>query len=442
MCDASEISTLTMDQVTQLISQAKSAGASPLLVGIQMFNNLGENVTLLGPTLALALTSGVPVDPSLAPVLSAIQNISKAGTHVNIRLNQDTELSLKNTRIKFAKDTSFDVSDDAASPALINIVGLAGHKLFWVNVQSIDPVHTHLAFFFDRQIDAIQEAVQQDGYLFARSYMPWDPNEHSEDTDFRTRLAQDDYRSEREAYPGLMIFRDDRGTSDFRTRRHLFVFVVGETPTGGINKSQYQWALEAIRAICGKDRCKSSRSDYQQSLYVLGPTFSGSLYSLALLLRDRVDEVENAFSDVVINTGTATDERTIYWFTQFISDRAQNGSLNIHFRAFQENSNYALVHFLDLACHYGYQSKDVAVLSEDQTAYGSAYINYGSSAATNSCVDQSRVIQLYFPRDIAQLRAAYQQSLQQQSSSCPNNPTGSKIAVWRMSDPEPELHCH
>jgi hypothetical protein len=138
MGDASEISTLTMDQVTQLISQAKSAGPNPLLMGIQMFNSLGQNVTLLGPTLALALTSsGVPVDPSLAPLLSAIQNISKAGSHVSIALNEDTELSLKNTRIKFAKDTSFDVSDDAASPALNNIVGLAGHKLVWVNVQSI-----------------------------------------------------------------------------------------------------------------------------------------------------------------------------------------------------------------------------------------------------------------------------------------------------------------
>lgn len=138
MGDASEISTLTLDQVTQLISQAQSAGANPLLVGIQMFNNLGQSVALPGPTLALALTtSGVPVDPSLAPLLSAIQNISKAGTHVSITLDQDTELSLKNTRIKLAKDTSFDVSDTAASPALNNIVGLAGHKLVWVNVQSI-----------------------------------------------------------------------------------------------------------------------------------------------------------------------------------------------------------------------------------------------------------------------------------------------------------------
>lgn len=138
MGDAPEVSTLTLDQVTQLISQAKSVDADPLLVGIQMFKNLPDNVTLPGPALALALnTSGVPIDPSLAPLLSAIQDISKVGNHVSIALKQDTELSLKNTRIKFAKDTSFDVSDDAISPELNNIIGLAGHKVFWINVESI-----------------------------------------------------------------------------------------------------------------------------------------------------------------------------------------------------------------------------------------------------------------------------------------------------------------
>lgn len=144
MGDTPEISTLTLGQVTQLISQAKSAGANLLLAGIQMFNNLGDNVTLPGPTLALALTtSEVQVDPSLVPLLNAIQNISKAGSLVSIALNQDTELSLKNIRVKFAKDTSFEVSDDAAGPALNNIVGLAGHKLFWIDVQSIQLTQNH-----------------------------------------------------------------------------------------------------------------------------------------------------------------------------------------------------------------------------------------------------------------------------------------------------------
>ena len=138
MSDATETLTLTLDQVIQLISQAKSASAAPLLTGIQMFNKLSENVTLPGPTLALALTTcGLAVTPSLSPLLLAIQNISKVANHLNVMLDRDTELSLNNTRIKFEQNTSFDVSDDAVSPALKDIVGLAGHKVFWVDVQSL-----------------------------------------------------------------------------------------------------------------------------------------------------------------------------------------------------------------------------------------------------------------------------------------------------------------
>src|ERR1700683_674342 len=305
-----------------------------------------------------------------------------------------------------------------------------------------DPVHTHLSLLFDRQIDSIQEAVQQDGYLFARSYMPWDANEHAEDTDFRIRLAQDDYRDLRDSYPGLMIFREADGPSDFSNRHVLFVFIVGETPTGGINKLQYEGALEGIRGICGKDACKAGRpSPSKPSLFILGPTFSGSLYSLATLLRDRVDEVKEDFSDIFINSGTATDQSTIYWFKQFIQDHSQVGALNIRFRAFQENSDYVLVHFLDLACHYGYQPNEIAVLSEDETAYGNASSDNnastsgsGESPGSKTCIDRSRVLQLYFPRDIAQLRAAYQQSIQQQSQSNPSKLSSGSTLQLNLAD--------
>jgi hypothetical protein len=143
MGDAQNPSILSLDQVTQLISQAKSAGASPLLVGVQLFNSLGGNVSLSGSTLTQALAnSGVPVDPALTAFLTEVQNISKTGNHVSITLSQDTELLLNNTRIRFAKATSFDVVDDAVSPALNNVVGVAGHKIVWVNVQSIQLVES------------------------------------------------------------------------------------------------------------------------------------------------------------------------------------------------------------------------------------------------------------------------------------------------------------
>jgi len=53
-----------------------------------------------------------------------------------------------------------------------------------------DPIHTHLSLFFDRTIDAIEQGAEQEGYMFARAYMPWDNREHPESTEFEERLKQ------------------------------------------------------------------------------------------------------------------------------------------------------------------------------------------------------------------------------------------------------------
>src|SRR5271154_3737685 len=131
-----------------------------------------------------------------------------------------------------------------------------------------DPVHTRLPLFFDRQIDAIEEAAQEGGYLFARASMPWDTKDHAEDTDYRLRLEQQDYQGLKESHPGLMIFRKVPRSADVKSsqgssaqgasatpearaaRQSLFIFVVGETPTGGINKDQFNEAIQGIRDIC------------------------------------------------------------------------------------------------------------------------------------------------------------------------------------------------
>ena len=279
-----------------------------------------------------------------------------------------------------------------------------------------DPVHTHLSLFFDRQVDAIEEAVQADGYLFARSYVPWDPKEHAEDTDFRIRLAQEKYQAELEEYPGLMIFRqagpDPPGLND---RRHLFVFLVTETPTGGINKSQFQQALGAIQAICdGEKACEASPT--AGTLSILGPTFSGSLYSLALILRD---EVRGFFSHVVIHSGTASSQATIGYFNSFTQGPANISPLDVQFRTFQESYEYALDRMVRFACDQGYSAGDVAVVSEDETAYGSVDLQPATPSKPHSslCANTDDVLHLYFPRDIAQLRSAYQHDLQAQSAT-------------------------
>jgi hypothetical protein len=131
--------TLSLEQVTGIISQAKSAGANPIVIGIQIFNSLGDSVTLAGDTLRLALTTaGIPITGPLVSLVDAIQSVSKTADHVSIALTDDTETSVNNNRIRFKAEVSFDVNKTADSPALNNIVGVAAHKMMtWINIQSI-----------------------------------------------------------------------------------------------------------------------------------------------------------------------------------------------------------------------------------------------------------------------------------------------------------------
>lgn len=78
--------------------------------------------------------------------------------------------------------------------------GDAGNGADSVNQQSLDlkfvivtfpdPVHTHLALFFDRLAEAIQEAAQDEGYSYENSWLPWEGTDSS-----YSRLADNDIAS-------------------------------------------------------------------------------------------------------------------------------------------------------------------------------------------------------------------------------------------------------
>jgi hypothetical protein len=115
-----------------------------------------------------------------------------------------------------------------------NVPSTRRDKIAFVFASLPDPVHTHMALLFDRGIESIQKAAQASGYLFSRAWMPWDITTHPESTDFTVRLAQTEFREKVESLPGLMIFQRPRGDTGPQAPI-LLVFVVGETPTGGIH---------------------------------------------------------------------------------------------------------------------------------------------------------------------------------------------------------------
>src|SRR6266511_2952613 len=136
-----------------------------------------------------------------------------------------------------------------------------------------DPIDTRLDHQFDRALDAIRQAIESADYTFDRFWLPWGKSKTAappiSPTDQRT--AQMATRHLRD--PGVILFRDSG------SKKLLLLFLVGETSTGGIHRGAFQTALQQIEELPLQ----------KKPLRILGPYFSGSADSLAILLNGWTD---------------------------------------------------------------------------------------------------------------------------------------------------------
>jgi hypothetical protein len=295
-----------------------------------------------------------------------------------------------------------------------------------------DPVHTHMALLFDRGIETMQSAAQASGYLFVRAWMPWDIASHSESSDFTVRMAQDKLTDQIESMPGLMIF--ERSSADGSSVSTLFVFVVGESPTGGIRTGQFQSALSIRERILASTDLHPSEASV---LRIYGPRFSGSLRSLNAILQGQPHE---KFSRILIRSGSVSSYRAIHEFCASV--RAEWPSVEsktdpkvrqdppgrpdlVTFQVSNEEEEYRLGAFLREREH---EHSRIAILSEDETVFGNQEATSAPTAPAAQLADLDgscsaeppptasvSFLRLYFPREIAQLRDAYQRNLKIQS---------------------------
>jgi hypothetical protein len=257
-----------------------------------------------------------------------------------------------------------------------------------------DPLHTQLGLLFDRGIDSIQHAAQESGYNFDFALMPWDRREHLEPDDFRLRKAEKYDTEQREGYPGLMSFHASGESDRLKASPYLFVFIVGETPTGGINKDQFSRALNIVEAI--QKKTENSTDAGPNSLRILGPTFSGSLYSLSHAIQQSgIHTAEK--NQIPIFSGSVTGVDSIDNF-----NTAMRKSANLV--AFQVTDKDQLEKFCEFLTTQSFPRSRIVVLSEDETTYG-------SQSSKCSSENVKRVEGIRFPRQIAQFRAAYQKEV-------------------------------
>lgn len=273
-----------------------------------------------------------------------------------------------------------------------------------------DPVRSRLALTADEQIETVEYALQAAGWEFAEQWLPWsdvpDPNQGNVS---KRRYERYLLRLQQEL-PGVLVFRKAaakarRGAEIEKkgcisspepqrervfSRESLLVFVVGETPTAGINGRAFQAARKLASAFIGP-------SDH---LGILAPTFSGSFYSLASLL---APEDESFKSRIHVYSGSASRKEYGELFTYHTGITFHSGGHNS--ADFQKG-------FCEVLDRYHIDHSDAASLVEDETAYGDAI-----TADRKDCSD----VRMYrFPRDISHLRNAYREAVNESQRSIYN----------------------
>ncbi len=287
-----------------------------------------------------------------------------------------------------------------------------------------DPRHTNLSLIFDREMVAIQQAAQDQGYNYNSSWLPW-----QSDSSAAYALLEDQQRTEddtgrREACPGLLVFRKsirDLGRDTDLAHLHdaydeaLVVLVVGEQPTGGVNQTQWE---NAIAWLHENAYVPQKGSPQWRPLHILGPTFSGSLVSLqrdlatAARAPDDATVFPSASTPVRILSGSVSRCSTALWFRHTMQITRPTSPTS--FGSFQQSDELEIFRFMNYLKEQRTELRDVAIVSEDETAYAnsSAPEKGDLSATTAPCEfaysQANSPVRLSFPRDISAMRSAYE----------------------------------
>jgi hypothetical protein len=310
-----------------------------------------------------------------------------------------------------------------------------------------DPRHTHLSLQFDRTLEAIQQAAQDEKYTYDSSWLPW-KNTSTESGNLSERKAETQEAARLEACPGLLLFRKAMSGVGDKTckevppgvplsgnalfRCGMLIFVVAEKPTEGLNRTQWDNALHWIDKYASKTRP-------DKVLRVLGPNFSGSMPSFVRAL-EPTGMYAGTFSSTLLYTGRIRGCASWRWLQRELNPPLSSGAapttvqLPVRIADFEENDAVQSDRFYRYLEDRGHRLSEVAVLSEDETAYGglpdaaarlrdptsNSSADTAARSAERKLTDQEgscspdyapsdRPVHLYYPRDISTLRSAYQE---------------------------------
>jgi hypothetical protein len=238
-----------------------------------------------------------------------------------------------------------DTSGDRMRPCPIP----AGAKIDFLIATVPDPEATHLAIYFDRALESLTGAAVDSHYAFERYWLPWSPEPEAGVSTFDDQEKQREQRRRRHEQPGVLVF-DDKNSS-----RVLLIFLVGEMPTSGIRSAACEFTCDETQ----------SQTTGPKLLKIAGPTFSGSLASLARELRPLLSRDHQM--QVQIISGSVSSTETV----QDFQDSMKEFTNRLTYGAVVENAGRAGQLFSGyLKSQWPLVPRRTAILTEDVTAFG------------------------------------------------------------------------
>lgn len=172
-----------------------------------------------------------------------------------------------------------------------------------------DPLETPMGKSFDMQVAALLSAYQSRGYELDGFAFSWAPR-RVDQGDAGTMQTTGDYAGRHRSQPSLLLFRKDmwrrppevkdagKGTSigapDSTDVAYELVFLVGDAPSYGIQPRAFAAAARCAllfdgrrvqaRELMPNESCNRPIGTGPKTLHVIGPTYSGSMQSLAIAI--------------------------------------------------------------------------------------------------------------------------------------------------------------
>jgi hypothetical protein len=260
-----------------------------------------------------------------------------------------------------------------------------------------DPMHTRMSLGADRTLDSIQQAAYATGWEFASQWLPWNLKMSSRADDAEEQASE--YELARETMPGLIVFRrhfSHKAPANYLDADYLdeilLVFVVGETPTVGINGFQFEAARHCVRAF----QPETNR------ISVLGPNFSGSFSSLTKLIEN---DPRRSFT-YDIQSGSVSNSA----YAKSLLEDMERQCRKVEFHGASLPSKWIRNMFeSQVLPDLGYGRERAAELVEDESGFSYGVTNPSAQPSYENAKNPSEesIITYRYPRDIAQLRNAY-----------------------------------